>query len=128
MFEKLQTWAKDLKRYVLVLWFALKNPQTSFSARVLAFLTVTYALSPIDLIPDFIPVLGYLDDLIIVPLLIWMTLKLVPEDVMSLSVKQAQEWFTLNQSKPKSYFGLLIILGIWLLIAWFLYTHIKYKI
>lgn len=70
MFEKLQTWAKDLKRYVLVLWFALKNPQTPFSARVLAFLTVTYALSPIDLIPDFIPVLGYLDDIILMPILL----------------------------------------------------------
>ncbi len=128
MLEKIQNWAKDLKHQVLVLWFALKNPQTPLLPRVVAFITVAYALSPIDLIPDFIPVLGYLDDLIIVPVLIWMTLKLVPEKVLCFSHQQAQEWFKSNQLKPKIYFGLMIVLAIWFLIVWLVYTHIKDKI
>jgi len=66
------------------------------------------------LIPDFIPVLGYLDDLIIVPVLVWLALKLVSIDVLNQSREQAIEWINSNQSKPKSYVGLLIVLVIWL--------------
>jgi hypothetical protein len=66
------------------------------------------------LIPDFIPVLGYLDDLIIVPVLVWLALKLVPIDVLKQSREQAVEWIHSNQSKPKSYVGLLIVLVIWM--------------
>jgi uncharacterized membrane protein YkvA (DUF1232 family) len=77
-------------------------------------MAVAYALSPIDLIPDCIPVLGYLDDLIIVPVLVWLALKLVPIDVLKQSRDQAVEWINSNQSKPKSYVGLLIVLVIWL--------------
>ena len=108
----------------MVLWFALKNPQTPFLAKAVAFVTVAYALSPIDLIPDFIPVLGYIDDIILVPILVWITLKLVPDDVMSRSRTRAQEWLALNQLKPKSYFGALIILAIWLLVSWILVKHL----
>jgi len=117
-FQKIQIWAKQLKRDALVLWFALKNPQTPFLAKVVAFVTVAYALSPIDLIPDFIPVLGYIDDIILIPILVWITLKLVPDGVMIQSRQQAQEWLTLNQSKPKSHLGLVIVLAIWLLVSW----------
>lgn len=123
-FQKIKNWAKELKRDVLVLWFALKNPDTPFLAKAVAFVTVAYALSPIDLIPDFIPVLGYIDDIILIPILVWITLKLVPDDVMIQSRQQAQEWLTLNQSKPKSYLGLAIVLAIWLLLTWIFIKHL----
>ena len=113
-FQKISAWANALKLDVLALWFALKHPSVSGWARVIAFVAVAYALSPIDLIPDFIPVLGYLDDLIIVPVLVWLALKLVPIDVLKQPREQAVEWINSNQSKPKSYVGLLIILVIWL--------------
>lgn len=86
-------------------------------ARAVAFITVAYALSPIDLIPDFVPILGYLDDLILIPIFIWITIKLVPDDVMAQSRKQAQELLESKQLRPKSYLGLFIILLIWLLIT-----------
>ena len=113
-FQKITAWAKSLKFDVLALWFALKHPSVSGWAKAIAFIAVAYALSPIDLIPDFIPVLGYLDDLIIVPVLVWLALKLVPIDVLKQSREQAVEWIHSNQSKPKSYVGLLIVLVIWL--------------
>ena len=125
IFQRIRRWAKELKRDVLVLWFALKDTRTPLLAKAVAFVTVAYALSPIDLIPDFIPVLGYLDDIILIPILIWITLKLVPDDVINQSRKQAQQWVTFNQSKPKSRFGLFIVLAIWLLVSW---LFIKYVI
>lgn len=123
-FQKINTWAKELKQNILILWFALKNPQTPFLAKTVAFITAAYALSPIDLIPDFIPVLGYIDDIILIPILVWITLKLVPDEMMIQSRNQAQEWLALNQKKPKSYFGLFIILAIWLLVSWMIIKHL----
>jgi uncharacterized membrane protein YkvA (DUF1232 family) len=114
LFQKISEWAKALKLDVLALWFALKHPSVSGCAKAIAFIAVAYALSPIDLIPDFIPVLGYLDDLIIVPVLVWLALKMVPIDVLKQSREQAVEWINSNQSKPKCYVGLLIVLVIWL--------------
>ena len=113
-FQKISAWAKALKLDVLALWFALKHPSVSGWAKAIAFIAVAYALSPIDLIPDFIPVLGYLDDLIIVPVLVWLALKLIPTDLMNQARDQAVEWINSNQSKPKSYVGLFIVLVIWL--------------
>jgi uncharacterized membrane protein YkvA (DUF1232 family) len=113
-FQKISAWSKALKLDVLALWFALKHPSVSGWAKAIAFVAVAYALSPIDLIPDFIPVLGYLDDLIIVPVMVWLALKLTPTDVMNQAREQAVEWINSNQSKPKSYVGLLIVLVIWL--------------
>ena len=115
LFQKISAWAKALKLDVLALWFALKYPSVSGWAKVIAFVAVAYALSPIDLIPDFIPVLGYVDDLIIVPVLVWLALKLIPIDLMNHAREQAVEWINSNQSKPKSYVGLLFVLLIWLI-------------
>ena len=114
-FPKITAWAKSLKFDVLALWFALKHPSVSSLAKAITFVAVAYALSPIDLIPDFIPVLGYLDDLIIVPVLVWLALKFVPIDVLKQSREQAAEWINDNQSKPKSYVGLFFVLLIWLI-------------
>jgi uncharacterized membrane protein YkvA (DUF1232 family) len=115
LFKKISSWAKALKLDVLALWFALKHPKMPFWAKVVCFVAVAYALSPIDLIPDFIPVLGYLDDLILVPALVWLALKLIPAEVMNHSREQAVEWINSNQSKPKSYIGLFIVVVIWLI-------------
>ena len=115
LFQKISSWAKALKLDVLALWFALKHPKMPFLAKVVCFVAVAYAFSPIDLIPDFIPVLGYLDDLILVPALVWLALKLIPAEVMNQSREQAVEWINSNQSKPKSYLGLFIVVTIWLI-------------
>ena len=123
IFKKITTLLKLLKKDVMVLWFVLKNPDTPFVTKLVGFVTVAYALSPVDLIPDFIPILGYLDDLIIVPILIWVTLKLVPENIIKHSRQQAQEWMEAEQRKPTSHIGLLIILAIWCLAIWVLIKH-----
>ena len=75
MFRRLKTWAGLLKREVLVVWLAARDPRVPWAAKVLAALAAAYALSPIDLIPDFVPVLGYLDDLILLPVMIWLALR-----------------------------------------------------
>jgi uncharacterized membrane protein YkvA (DUF1232 family) len=79
---KLKTRAKKIKQDVLVLVEAYKHPRTPFIVKLLSIIIVAYAFSPIDLIPDFIPVLGYLDDVILVPLGISLVLKLIPKDVL----------------------------------------------
>lgn len=115
LFSTITAWAKALKFDVLAIWFALENPSISICAKLVSFCAVAYALSPIDLIPDFIPVLGYLDDLLIVPLLIWLALKLIPIEVMRQAREQAIERMNSNQAKPTSYVGLLFVLMIWLI-------------
>ena len=122
--SSLKTWAKVLKRDVMTLWFALKHPLTSWYARVFAAVITAYALSPIDLIPDFIPILGYLDDLIIVPAGVWLLLKMVPEQVVTDSRAQADEWFRQGKQEPLSFFGLAIILILWCFAAWAIYTAV----
>jgi uncharacterized membrane protein YkvA (DUF1232 family) len=81
--DRLRCWAKDIKRDVRALYFAARDPRIPWYAKVLAFIVAAYALSPIDLIPDFIPVLGYLDDIIIVPLGILLVVRLIPAEVMA---------------------------------------------
>ena len=81
--SRLRNWARALKRQALVVWFAARDPRTPLLPRLLALAVAAYALSPIDLIPDFIPVLGYLDDVILVPLGVWLVLRLVPEEVVA---------------------------------------------
>lgn len=117
-FLKLKHSLNILKRDVMTLWFALKHPLTPWHARALAAVLTAYALSPIDLIPDFIPILGYLDDLLIVPAGVWLLLQMVPDQVLTDSRAQAQAWFDQGQQKPTSYWGLAIVLAVWGLAAW----------
>lgn len=98
------------------MFIALKDPETPPVAKLLAGITVGYALSPIDLIPDFIPLLGYLDDLIILPLLMAATLKFIPENVWERS-KEASAGLWKN-GKPKKWYYAIPIILIWLLILW----------
>ncbi len=79
----LRAWAGRLKRDVVALWIAARDPRVAWHAKALAACVAAYALSPIDLIPDFIPVLGYLDDLIIVPAGIWLVMRLIPAPLMA---------------------------------------------
>lgn len=83
MLDRIRIWARALKRDVHAIYLAARDPRTPWYAKVLAIVVAGYALSPIDLIPDFIPVLGYLDDLIIVPLGIWLVVSLIPEQAMA---------------------------------------------
>ena len=80
--ERLKAWAQALKRDVVALWLAARDPRTPLAAKLLAGAVAAYALSPIDLIPDFIPVLGYLDDLLLVPAGIWLAVRLIPAGLL----------------------------------------------
>lgn len=90
--DTLRMWAKRIKRDGVTLWFAGKHPKTPWYAKALGLFVVAYALSPIDLIPDFIPVLGYVDDVLLLPGLIWLTLQLLPPDVLTECRGHADAW------------------------------------
>lgn len=109
--------ARLIKRDVLTLWFAMRHAETPLAPKLLAALTAAYALSPIDLIPDFIPVLGLLDDVILVPLMVAATVKLVPAHVLAECREQAARHIAANEGKPTSWFGLALIVGLWGLCA-----------
>ena len=106
---RLWQWARLIKRDVTALWIAARDPRTPFVAKLVAVVITAYALSPIDLIPDFVPVLGYLDDMIIVPLGIMLAVRLIPvallEEFRGRAAELA-EW-------PASRVGLAIIFTIW---------------
>lgn len=116
-FEALKIWARRIKRDGITLWFAGKNPATPWYAKALGFFVVAYALSPIDLIPDFIPVLGYLDDVILLPLLVWLAIKLLPPVVLADCRRRADEWTHAQRQKPRSSFGAVLVIGVWLIVC-----------
>jgi uncharacterized membrane protein YkvA (DUF1232 family) len=104
----------ELKQYLTALYLAYKRKDIPIFAKILIVITIGYALSPIDLIPDFIPVLGYLDDLIILPVLIYFAIKLIPKNVLEECKEEAKNLW--ENGKPKKwYYGIPIII-IWLLI------------
>ena len=106
--------AKQLKTDIPAVFLALKDKKTPWYAKVFAFLTVAYALSPIDLIPDFIPFLGYLDDLIILPLLVALTIRFIPKDIIAEYRRQASDLWRDGKSE-KWYYALPVII-VWALI------------
>ena len=112
-----RAWARQLKRDVMTLWFARSHPATPWYAKAMGAFVVAYALSPIDLIPDFIPVLGYLDDVILLPVLIWLTVRMLPPEVLQDSRSKAQQWMADKASKPRSLAGAVAIALIWLEVA-----------
>lgn len=116
--DSLKSWAKRIKRDGVTLWFAGKNARTPWYAKALGVFVVAYALSPIDLIPDFIPVLGYVDDVLLLPGLIWLTIKLLPADVLAECREQADEWMAAKKEKPTSKTGAVLIVLIWLVACW----------
>ncbi len=113
--KRLKTWARSIRRDLMVLYLAGRDPRVPWYAKALALATAAYALSPIDLIPDFIPILGYLDDLIIVPLGILLTLRLIPPPVVAELRQEAAR--RLDRHPPASRVGAILILAVWLAVA-----------
>ena len=107
--------ATKLKTDIPAIFFTLKSKETPILAKIFAGITVAYALSPIDFIPDFIPVLGYLDDLILLPLLVALTIRFIPKDVLERNRKLSETMWS-EKAAQKWYYALPIIL-IWLLIG-----------
>jgi uncharacterized membrane protein YkvA (DUF1232 family) len=114
LIETLKEKARGLKQQSYVLFLAYKNPQTPWYAKIFAALVVAYAFSPIDLIPDFVPVLGYLDDLVLVPLGIALALKMIPADVIAEAREEVETAFP--DGKPKNWVAGAIIIAIWVLL------------
>jgi uncharacterized membrane protein YkvA (DUF1232 family) len=106
--------ANKLKKDIPALFLALKDKNTPCIAKVFAGITVAYALSPIDLVPDFVPVLGYLDDIILLPMLIALTVHFIPDEVLEKNRKQAEA--IRQDKKPKKWYFSIPIILIWLLI------------
>lgn len=114
---KIKAWAKKLKQQIFVLSFAYKDERVPWYAKIFTICVVAYAFSPIDLIPDFIPILGYLDDVIIVPLGIMFALKMIPNEVQSECEDKAKEM--MKNGKPKNWVvGSLIILFWCIILLW----------
>lgn len=97
---------------MVALWLAARDRRTPLSAKLLAGAVAAYALSPIDLIPDFIPVLGYLDDLLLVPAGIWLAVRLIPAELLA-EFRAAAE----AQERPRSMAGALVVATVWLALA-----------
>lgn len=113
MWSELKNWARAIKRETLAAYFAVQDPRTPRLAKAVGVVVVAYALSPIDLIPDFIPVLGYLDDVIFVPAGLWLLIRLVPSAVMEESRTRAAA----SSARPQSKFAGAVIVFIWLAVA-----------
>jgi len=111
LIDQLKAWARRIKRDVVTVYLAARDPRAPFFARCLAMAVAAYALSPIDLIPDFIPVLGYLDDLLIVPLGLVCVLKLMPPDVLADARRKADALL----AKPRSLWAAAFIVVVWML-------------
>lgn len=115
MFEELKARARKLKAETYALYLAARHPSTPWYAKLLAVVIVAYAFSPIDLIPDFIPVLGYLDDLVLIPIGISLAIKLVPDAVLTECREKASE--TIRSGKMQSRAAAVVIILIWLTLA-----------
>jgi uncharacterized membrane protein YkvA (DUF1232 family) len=110
-----RAWARRIKRDVFALYLAYRDPRTPWYARVVAASVVAYAFSPLDLIPDPIPILGYLDDLLLVPLGILLAVRLIPPEVMAECRVEALA--RLQGDKPVNWIAAAVIICIWLLLA-----------
>ena len=110
-------WVGELKKNTYALYLASRNPNVPLPAKIIIGMVVAYALSPIDLIPDFIPVLGYIDDLLLLPLGIWLAIKLIPEDVWQECQALAREQVS---DLPGNRRAAAVIIIIWILIVTFL--------
>ena len=108
--------AKKLKKDIPTIFLALKDKETPVIAKIFAAITVVYALSPIDLVPDFIPVLGYLDDVILLPALVALTIKFIPKEVLEKNRKLSENLW--ENGKPKKWYYAMPIILIWVIIIW----------
>ncbi len=114
MLDRFKAWTEKLKLELIALWFAYRHPETPWYAKLFAAMVVGYAFSPIDLIPDFIPILGLLDDAILVPLGIWVALKLIPPNAYAGARVQAQRWLEGSHERPRSMLAAAAIVALWI--------------
>lgn len=119
--KKLKAWAKKLKQQLVMLYLASKDERTPWYAKALIFLIIAYALSPIDLIPDFIPIIGYLDDLILLPIGIYFAVRLIPENVKAECLIKAKDY---KWTKKNNWVIGGIIIFFWVLIALWIFRSI----
>lgn len=123
--DRLKNWARVIKRDVHALYLASRDPRVPWYAKALAIVVAAYALSPIDLIPDFIPVLGYLDDVILLPLGVLLVVKLIPPEIMA----EHRELADAAHQRPVSLGAAAVIACIWLvsigLVGWVAYRYFK---
>jgi uncharacterized membrane protein YkvA (DUF1232 family) len=113
LFNRLKQWARAIKRDVHALYLAARDPRVPWYAKAIAIVVAGYALSPIDLIPDFIPVLGYLDDLILVPLGIWLAIRFIPPEILAEHRATAEA----SGRRPVSKAAAAAIVTIWIVLA-----------
>ena len=118
MLNEFKTKVKNLKKEIGALYLACRRNDVPWYAKLIIILIVGYALSPIDLIPDFIPILGYLDDLILVPIGVAFAIRLIPKDIMNECRQQSEDIF--KEGKPKNWVAGIIIIFIWIGITTFL--------
>lgn len=104
----------NLKCKTQQVYIAFKSKKTPWYAKIMALITIGYALSPVDLVPDFIPILGYLDDLLILPILIWLTIKLIPKELWLSFEEEAKEIW--QDGKPKKWYFAIPIIIIWIIV------------
>jgi uncharacterized membrane protein YkvA (DUF1232 family) len=109
----IKAWAKALKRDVIALWLAARDSRTPWLAKLVSAMVAAYALSPIDLIPDVIPILGYLDDLVLVPLGILLAVRLIAPALMEEFRARAET----SANRPSSKVGLMLVLVVWAVVA-----------
>ncbi|MFA3126877.1 DUF1232 domain-containing protein [Acinetobacter pittii] len=121
--QSIKEWAKRLKKQIIMLWFASRHPQMPWLPKVIAVVAVAYAFSPIDLIPDFIPILGLLDEAIILPMLIWLAVRFTPQQVILDAEQQAEEWLNQQERRPQNYLVAVLIILIWITLAVMAYFY-----
>ncbi|OTG64644.1 hypothetical protein B9T29_00380 [Acinetobacter sp. ANC 3903] len=119
MYQKIKQWAKSIKKDVVVVWLVAKDERTPVWIKLLALIVAAYALSPIDLIPDFIPVLGYLDDIIIVPLGLLLVIRLTPKEI----IEDCRNRASLLAERPVNRWAAGVIILIWSLFLGYLALH-----
>lgn len=115
MIQTLRQKSRDLKSWMLALYLAYRDPRVPWYARLFVICVVAYAFSPIDLVPDFVPVLGYLDDLILIPIGIWLAMRMIPRPVLDECRERAQA--IIAQEKPTNRVAAAVIVAVWLLLA-----------
>jgi uncharacterized membrane protein YkvA (DUF1232 family) len=125
MLRKWKELVRKLKEDIYTLYLASKDPRMPFAAKVMVLVTVAYAFSPIDLIPDFIPLLGYLDDLLLLPLGIWLSIKLIPPPLLHYYRQKARE--QLHERQP-SYVMAGVIVILWLLLGFWAYHAYRQRL
>lgn len=121
--QRLRQWARKLKNEVIAMYFVIKHPETPLYAKVLAAIIVGYALSPIDLIPDFVPILGYVDDVILLPLGIALVIKMIPAKILKACREEAET--NPPGTKPKIWVAAYVIVMLWFMVVYSLYEWLK---